>query len=268
MARDLLTENAWVFDHNPNASEIEPLLKLAPAWHGSDKTMADYIGYVVSIQQNIGSKENRRTVWRLYTTVAGKIAILHDAHRKEDGTILPTEEDVQAPDFKGDIVIIRGSMTSPLYGTVYEIATGVQGEKARGADQTNPVENTMTSWRGRAASALCGAGCLPYTGIASAEEVNTANARSEMAEIGIVAVTKDNSERPAQQSTSAPEATKRAVERFQKQHKFSDTEMEAKLKGFFEFLKEPYDGSAYDHMLTKGVGSLNDFLVYFKENAQ
>lgn len=68
--RDLIRENSWMFDQVPTAEEIDDLLKTVPAWNGSSKTMAEanYQGYVISIKQMTGSQDNRKSVWRLYTT--------------------------------------------------------------------------------------------------------------------------------------------------------------------------------------------------------
>ena len=222
--RDLIRENSWMFDHQPAAEEIEPLLKEVPAWHGAPegKTMADYQGFVVSIKQKIAGVE----VWRLYTTVAGKLAILHDAHMvvpdemKTKG-IVPLVERLEI-EYKNSLVIIKGTMESPIYGTVFETGTGVMGAE-KGADSTNPVENAMTSWRGRAASALCGAGVLPYTGIASAEEVQTAQHRDEMLDRGHNVITLDASLPDVPRSNPA----RKALDRLQITQKWDADKMES-----------------------------------------
>lgn len=260
MARDLMRENAWMFEAQPTPEQVEACLKTVPAWHGcpENKTMADYQGYVISISQMVGDRENKRKVWRLYTTVAGKIQILHDAHMV-DGKLVPVTEEVEI-EFKGSIVVIKGQMISPIYGSKFETGTGVTGDGAKGADLTNPIENAMTSWRGRAASALCGAGVLPYTGIASAEEVQTAESRSDMAERGFVMVTNATAE-PEKKRSDIIEKT---LDAQQKKYKCDDDEFEKLLQGYLrDELEVKHSGTAKDHIIAaQDIKMLNRFPAY------
>ena len=261
MARDLMRENAWMFEAQPTPEEIEACLKTVPAWHGCPETvtMADYQGYVISISQMVGDREKKRKVWRLYTTVAGKIQILHDAHMV-DGKLVPVTEEVEI-EFKGSIVVIKGQMISPIYGSKFETGTGVTGDGAKGADLTNPIENAMTSWRGRAASALCGAGVLPYTGIASAEEVQTAESRSDMAERGFVMVTNAQAEPEKKNST----ATRNGLKSLQTSLKYSDEDLETMLQGYLKSIDAKYDGTAKDYVLEQDIRFLSAAHAYAKQ---
>lgn len=227
--------NSWRFDREPTGEDIEEKLKEVPAWHGSDKMMNEYSGFVISIAQKLGKDENFRKVWRLYTTVAGKIAILHDAHNLVEP--MPITEAVDI-DYKQGLVVVKGTMTSPIYGTVFEVGTGVMGEGAGGADKTNPIENAMTSWRGRAASALVGAGILPYTGIASAEEVQSAQHRDEMADRGYRVVTPAASE----PRTNEKNPVETAFEALKRTKQWDDAKLEEVL-GQYLAANPPADNS-------------------------
>ena len=165
----------WVFDHEPTREEMIASLSTIPAWAGSDKMMDEYVEYVFphSGRKKIykDGKEKHVTECRLYMTVHGRICILRDAHRDQQ-IIEAFEEEWRAP-----WVIVHGTMTSPIYGTVCDAATAWIGEKAKGADKTNPIENAYTSLRGRLIAALCGGGIIPASGVASAEEIKQAEHR-------------------------------------------------------------------------------------------
>lgn len=268
MARYAAVENDYVWDHDPTHAEKLRVLSEVPAWHGSTVTMADYIGFVIGMKQK-GSTNQPGDKYRLYTTCAGKIAILRDAHRLGDGTIISLIEDIHL-EWKGNLVIVQGTLTSPTYGTVYEVATGVVGEGARGADQTSPYENAMTSWRGRAASALVGAGVLPYTGIASAEEVRTAADREEAAESGMRVIRAgDETEKATKQVPAAmPSETVDRILKGQKdQWKLKDEEFNDLLSGYLKKLEIDPGDDAYETargaLTTSTVGGL---LKYIKDN--
>lgn len=270
--RDLLRENAWVFENPPGPEQIEPLLKEVPAWHGSQKMMDEYMGYVVSISQKIGRGDNEKIVWRLYTTVAGKIAILHDSHLNDAGDLTPWVENVTI-EYKNGMVVVSGMMNSPVFGSRFEVGSGVIGDGARGADRTNPVENAMTSWRGRAASALCGAGVLPYTGIASAEEVRTANSREEMAEHGYRVVTPDTArQEPTKQTDSGGAGTDAVIRAFQalsRNNRWDDVVAKAKLETYLQSIGETVEGDALEYMANMDgdrMGVLNGFIKWSKDN--
>jgi hypothetical protein len=191
----------WKFQQKPTPEQMEALLKEVPAWYGSDKTLADYMEFVVPISGY--DQETKGNVFRLYMMVAGKMKILADAHV---ATKMPTE-DVELT-WVGNMVIAQGTMTSEKFGnTVFEAATGVVGDGAKGADKSNPVENAMTSWRGRAATALCGAGIMPFA-ICSMEEAMVAEARSEGGErvLNPTAVT-PKVQKPAESPAASTEQT-------------------------------------------------------------
>ncbi len=169
--------NPWEFDEAPTPEQIAPLLATVPAWAGSDRTMADYQEYVVPIFSRQTGK------WRLYTMVSGKMRIMRDAHDNAD-----VYEEVNL-EFKTNMLLISGTMQSIKFGKVFEASTARIGDDVKGADRTNPVENALTSWRGRACSALCCAGVLPYSGTASAEEMQEQTERSKLEERGVKVIT-------------------------------------------------------------------------------
>lgn len=270
--RDLIQENAWMFEQQPSAEQITPLLETVPAWHGSTKTMADYQGFVISISQTMGKNEARKTVWRLYTTVAGKISILHDAHRMEDGTVIPITEDPKV-DYKNSLAVVYGTMSSPIFGTVAEVGTGVMGDGASGADRTNPLENAFTSWRGRAASALCGAGILPYTGIASAEEVQTAQHRDAMADAGFRVTTPDT--HPAQSSQASDPKQNRVLKPFtsvketlKREKGWTEDTAEERVAQFLSDNSIALSGTAVDTLTSQpnGIELVGKLLKWGREN--
>lgn len=265
--RDLMRENAWVFEHQPSAEEITPLLASVPAWHGSNVNMDDYQGFVVSISGRIGKGDASKVVWRLYTTVAGKSAIMHHAHRHPDGTVIPIEEKTEIS-HDGNLMIVKGTIESPIYGIVSEVGSAIMGDGARGADQTNPVECAMTSWRGRAASALCGAGVLPYTGIASAEEVQTANARQEAVDNGFRVVTP--SSQKSAETTDTPEPARinpaeKALESIRKMHKYDDNALEEVLGKWLASKEITPEGTAYDHVIQMQVKEISELAKFIRE---
>lgn len=202
---------SWTFTEEPNLNDLQELLTSIPAWTGSEKTLFDYRDYIVAIPQ--WNKKESRHDYKLYMMVPGKARILRDAHIKEDGSLYSLEEDVEV-EWRTDAVVVKGYMISEKYGKVFEVGTGNIGSGAKGADSTNPLENAMTSWRGRAASCLCNAGVLP-TGIASAEEVVDAMVRSGVK-------TKEYT----------TEEVKQEIKKVEKEDPFSDdappTEVEAK----------------------------------------
>lgn len=266
--RNVKSENAWVFNHEPTRDEIMVLLSDTPAWHGSTINMDDYIGYVVSISQTMGRDSDKKTVWRLYTTVSGKIAILHDCHMV-NGELVSWQEQISL-DYRNGMVIVQGTLVSPLYGTRFEVGTGVVGDGSRGADKTNPVENAMTSWRGRAASALCGAGVLPYTGIASAEEVRTAQSREEMADRGYRVVTLDTPRRePEPEAAVTPEQNdnmRRVLDSLMKQRNFTPERAEEVYAEYIRSRGMEFTGSALEEMVKHGMEFLNESIKWCKDN--
>lgn len=262
--RDKRDENAWMFSKEPTAEQIETLLKTVPAWHGSDKLptpvmMDEYMGFVISIRQKISGVE----WWRLYVTAAGKLQIMHDAHRQPDGTVIPITEHIEL-DYKNQFIIIKGELESPIYGTIFEVGTGVLGEGAGGADRTNPVENAMTSWRGRAASALCGAGILPYTGIASAEEVISAEHRS-LAEQGF-SVVKDTPKSANDDNSTQLRITEKNLENIKRSCSVSDEKLEELMGRYIVSIGESYAGSAKEFVLQQPISFANKMMQYVREN--
>ena len=263
MAYEKREENAWIFNVKPTTGQIATMLDDIPAWTGSTKMLShpDYLGYVIPYSRG------KEGPWRLYTTVAGRIKILHDAHRREDGVTELVTEDVAPPEFKGDFVIIRGTMHSPIFGTVSEVATGVTGGSAGGADRTNPLENAMTSWRGRAISALCGAGILPYTGIASVEEIRTAETRDDMAERGFRIVANESAapERKAKPQANEKTIEDSNIETLKRINKVNNTELEGYITGYCKSKNIEYTEPIMDWLKEQPVTFCNPINAFIKE---
>ncbi len=250
-----MDENIWVFTNKPTAPQIQDLLSDIPAWFGGTKMMSEYSGFVIPYSRG------KEGPWRLYTTVAGKLAILRGAHTQSDGTVVPITEETEI-EYKNQFVIIRGRMVSPIFGTVYEVGTGVMSDNASGADRTNPFENAMTSWRGRAASALCGAGILPYTGIASAEEVQTAQHRDEMADRGYTVVGKQEEKSDAKPARAT--VTEKNLESMKKAAGVDDDQLESLMGKYIQSLGDSYEGSAREYVLQQPITFANGLLQFIK----
>jgi len=171
----------WVFDHEPTLEEMVESLSTIPAWSGSDKTMAEYVDYVIPLKGSKKVDGNWVTEWRLYMGVHGRVVINRDAHGDQ-----PLSEHFEM-EWRPPWLIVKGSMTSPIFGTAFDVATAWIGEDPKNADKTNPLENAVTSWRGRVIAALCGAGIIPSSGIASAEEMTQAKVREEYKNKGMMA---------------------------------------------------------------------------------
>ena len=185
----------WVFDHEPTREEMIASLSTIPAWAGSDKTMDEYVDYVIPQKGSKKVEGKWVTEWRLYMTVHGRVIIVRDAHGDKPLSENFTEE------WRPPWLIIKGSITSPIFGTAFDAATAWIGDDPKGADKTNPVENAITSWRGRVIAALCGAGIIPASGVASAEEMEQSNVRREYKNPGMMA-TVDASSPAVQQQVS------------------------------------------------------------------
>ena len=203
----------WVFDHEPTRDEMVESLSTISAWSGSEKTMDEYIDYVIPQSGRrktyVNGKETHVNEWRLYMTVHGRIMIVKAAHSDQ-----PLSEHIEL-EWRAPWLIVSGSITSPIFGTAFDAATAWIGEKAKGADKTNPIENAITSWRGRVIAALCGGGIIPASGVASAEEVKQADYRKEYENPKMMATVDASSpavqQQAKQKSQPGEEATKKQI---------------------------------------------------------
>jgi len=169
------------FEKEPTITQITAALVGVPAWPGSGNLdepvfMDQYAQYVHSIKNTKGNKPT----WNLYVGVDGRIRIMTDAHvlhgETYDESITAGGSDADAKFFVAEIQIY-----STLWGRRSDQATAVLGGYdggAKGADQTNPIENSITSARGRVIGAF-GVGILPCQGTASAEELADALKRDK-----------------------------------------------------------------------------------------
>ena len=198
----------WLFDHEPTAKEVNDMLSTLPAWNGSETMMSDYINYVLPYER----KQKGKALWTLYMQVAGRIHILRDAHRQSDGTIQQVSEKLNL-DWRTEMLIVHGFMESQIYGTIFEAATAILGEKAGFVDKTNPVENAITSWRGRAIAALCGGGIIPGSGVASYEEATGAEKRQDLVDKGVTIIPSASAteSKPAEKSKSSTDSAKQSI---------------------------------------------------------
>lgn len=171
------------WDHDPTTEEICDALKDIPAWPGSTKTLGkDYPEYILPIKQSqkIGSKFIDK--WRPYVMVDGRVKMFNDAHSDAGETyteqIISPQYDAPTTEAFGRFLIVAMRITSTLFGVREDmsLANTIQvGTDARNPDATKPIENAMTSVRGRVIAAF-GVGIIPLGGLASAEEVQTAMA--------------------------------------------------------------------------------------------
>lgn len=205
----------WI-DNPPDEETMKASLATIPAWPGSNKTLADYSDYVLPIKQwkkadkyaPEGTKGHNE--YKLYMQVAGRIKIFRDA-LSADPEISSFEEIVDIRFLNDGIVLIGGTL-SCKFGKVQEYATG-NPKVTTGADATNAIENAMTSWRGRAIAAVSGIGIIPGSGVATAEEINTAQIREEE---GITTISEDSmkefvSDKKTTKKSSEPDSTVKAM---------------------------------------------------------
>jgi hypothetical protein len=141
--------------------------------------MSDYMEYVLPFTRY--NKKSGESESRLYMQVHGRIKIFRTAH-SDDAKIT---EDLQLdwrtnPNSGGGLLVVQGTLNSSVFGTVYEVGTANIGSGTSGVDKTNPVENAVTSWRGRAIGAM-GIGLIPGSGC-TLEEIQEAEARNNIVE--------------------------------------------------------------------------------------
>lgn len=207
----------WIWiDNPPDEETMKASLATVPAWPGSDKTLADYSDHVLPMKQwkkadkyaQDGSKGHNE--YKLYMQVAGRIKIFRDALSSDPAT--SSFEEIVDIRFLNDGIVLIGGTLSCKYGKVQEYATG-NPNVTSGADSTNAIENAMTSWRGRAIAAVSGIGIIPGSGVATAEEINTAQIRDEE---GITTISEDgmkkfvNDEKETKKSAE-PDSTIKAM---------------------------------------------------------
>jgi len=247
----------WVFDHEPTRDEMVESLSTISAWSGSEKTMDEYIDYVIPQSGRrktyVNGKETHVNEWRLYMTVHGRIMIVKAAHSDQ-----PLSEHIEL-EWRAPWLIVSGSITSPIFGTAFDAATAWIGEKAKGADKTNPIENAITSWRGRVIAALCGGGIIPASGVASAEEVKQAEYRNEYENPKMMATVDASSPAVQQQAKQQGKidntATKKHIIQNMKDKCESDKDFEKKAMAWLKSRGEdvPDGETIIDKMLSLDI---------------
>lgn len=245
-----MPEATWVWNHVPSNAEITDALSQLPAWVGGDKKMSEYIEYVIPFTRFNKETGNKET--RLYMQVHGRIKIFRDAH-PDDADIT---EDLQFdwrtnPNDGSGWLVVHGKLHSTVFGTVYEAATASIGKGAKGVDATSPVENAVTSWRGRAIGAM-GIGLIPGSGC-TLEEIEEADKREkfvERREIG----------GDSGQSGADQEAMKlRIIEMLKSKCKNKNLEFEARLTELMVEDGKQIEGSAEETLKELDI---NDITVY------
>lgn len=188
MKEEIRFQNNEFFEP-PTTSIVLEFLCLQPPTYSVH--IKDFAPYVIALPQtrnvNLDPKGNPdyKTVWSLYVSVAGRIAMFCKdmENRKLIGNFVP-EKDVPQGNPSGYLQIDENRIVYREYCEIYKespdgdlVLVGrrpgtswVPATGGSGAVRTNRFENVETSARGRALAAW-GYGVLPASGVASLEEM-------------------------------------------------------------------------------------------------
>jgi len=245
----------WVFDHEPTRDEMVESLSTISAWSGSEETMDVYIDYVIPQKRSKKVTVNKQTSyvdeWRLYMNVQGRVKIVKDAHQ---GEVISEHFEME---WRSPWLIIKGSMTSSVYGTAWDAATAWITEEIKAQDFL--VEKAVTSWRGRVIAALCGGGIIPGSGIASADEMQDLERRKEYKSRSMMTTVDASSPAVQQQAKQQGKvdntATKKQIIQTMKDKCESDDDFEKKAMAWLESRGEdiPDGETIIDKMLSLDI---------------
>ena len=190
---DVHVASSWEFPDDPPArEEVTKRLKELAAWYGGLRP-EDYFDYVQALPQRKKIKapdgsETYKEMWTLYITVAGRQAAINAAAEKNGWRVDFEPEPVTPTGVPGYLQFDKERVVYREYCCIYAKSGGdgdwtllgrkpgtawVPGEGGGGAVRTNRFEKVETSARGRAIAAW-GIGVLPGSGVASLDEMTTA----------------------------------------------------------------------------------------------
>lgn len=174
---------SWEFQQTPTTQEVYDKLSTLGEWWGLRPE--NYIEYIQPLSQSKnfgrGTQKDYRTVWTLYVTVAGRIAMIRDAAKINDWTVNFVPEPHTPTGIPGMLQFDSDRIVYREYVEIYtdegETLVGrkpgtawVPASGGGGAVASNRFEKVETSSRGRAIAAW-GFGVLPGSGIASLDEM-------------------------------------------------------------------------------------------------
>jgi hypothetical protein len=237
---DVHVASSWEFPDDPPApDEVLKRLQELPPWYGGIKP-EKYLDFVQPLSQRKkmkapGGAETHKEMWTLYITVAGRQAAIN-AMADEKGWRVDFEPEPVTPtgipgylQFDGDRIVYRE------YAVIYDENDRLLGRKpgtawvpaegGGGAVRSNRFEKCETSARGRAIAAW-GIGVLPGSGVASLDEMTTAQELARVAQI-----TPQGGRVPRNKDDVVEEA-RLVIAEYQEQTAISDEDMFAKVHAF------------------------------------
>ena len=188
------------FDHAPTQDEIRDALSGTPTPNGREEfPVSNYASYTMALKRY--DKNQGMDIWNVYMRVDGRIMQARDVHAAHGCSMHERIELISGSAIDNgisDYLVVKIEIDSSLDGIAVDYATAVITGKAKGVDVTNPVENAVTSARGRALAAL-GYGIIPG-GVASAEEVEDAIKRQGTPKAASSSISSEDT-RPEEAST-------------------------------------------------------------------
>ena len=175
---------SWEFLTQPTTEEVFDKLKTLPDWWGLRPEA--YMEFIQPLSQSKnfaqpGQQKDYRTVWTLYITVAGRLAMIRDAANENDWQVNFAPEPVTPTGIPGMLQFDSERIVYREYVEIIDRETGnligrkpgtawVPASGGGGAVGSNRFEKVETSARGRAIAAW-GFGILPGSGVASLDEM-------------------------------------------------------------------------------------------------
>lgn len=185
---DVHAASAWEFpDDPPGPDEVMRRLKELPDWYGELRP-EDYFDYVQALPQrkkikDTDGSEKHKNMWTVYVTVAGRQAAINAAAARHGWRVDFEPEPVTPTGVPGYLQFDKERIVYREYTVLYDRegrilgrkpgTAWVPGEGGAGAIRSNRFEKVETSARGRAIAAW-GIGVLPGSGVASLDEMTTA----------------------------------------------------------------------------------------------